>query len=639
VAPGLHGWQEKPKFRARTELIQVEASVLDKGRRPVRGLTAEDFVVRENGKPQQIEAFSEFDLPSSEKSGIAWFDRAPFDVETNDSDKARLVAIVLDDAMIPQEPSFVRQTKLIGREIVNRLGPRDAASVVFTRDNRSARSFTSDHAKLLAAIDAFNGGPAFFQPDDYPLWVASEITVSDVADALIAQPNRRKVLVLVSVGIGIYPQLEATTTEMRDSLDVREKQIRLHDLLQDTLNRARRANVAIYTFDPGGVGGLPFYCRNGGGRCPLPSIRLRPSEQFPAFRDYLTTLPANTGGRPNFADDPIAGIDEMFAENQSFYLLGYRQSTPAKAGEYRRLEVTVKRKGVDVRSSNMAYREPTADERALKLREPQPTSGAKALASVLPDGSIPLRLNLIPLASTTGTGATVVVAVGVTEPRAEETLNQPLPESLHMLMRAFTMDGAPRAERSSTVSVRLETAASSGQSPVTYEVIGRLDIAKPGAYTVRVGIDAKAQSMAASVFADLDVPDFTSALALSGVAIGQSRGSRFAEGDLQALLPFLPTTLRTFSSNDRVSALLYLYEAKDNKTFPVNVRTVIRDKADAAVYDRNESLPAERFGLDRRADVRLELPLETLAAGPFLLTFEATHHDKSIRRDVVFNVR
>lgn len=49
----------QPIFRGGTDLVQVDVSVLDGKRRPVRGLTAADFTVLEDGQPREIQAFTE----------------------------------------------------------------------------------------------------------------------------------------------------------------------------------------------------------------------------------------------------------------------------------------------------------------------------------------------------------------------------------------------------------------------------------------------------------------------------------------------------------------------------------------------------------------------------------------------------
>jgi hypothetical protein len=48
---------QRPVFRAGIDSVSVDAVVTDKQGRPVLDLTAEDFEVREDGKPQSIDNF------------------------------------------------------------------------------------------------------------------------------------------------------------------------------------------------------------------------------------------------------------------------------------------------------------------------------------------------------------------------------------------------------------------------------------------------------------------------------------------------------------------------------------------------------------------------------------------------------
>ena len=61
-------------FRSRREVITVDAIVRDKSGAIVRGLTAEDFEIREDGRPQQVLNFSFEEIK----------DKAPARVETAD---------------------------------------------------------------------------------------------------------------------------------------------------------------------------------------------------------------------------------------------------------------------------------------------------------------------------------------------------------------------------------------------------------------------------------------------------------------------------------------------------------------------------------------------------------------------------
>ena len=66
----------RPRFRGGTDLVQVDVSVLDNNRHPVRGLTASDFTVLEDGRPREIQAFSEVYLPDRVRAEAASFGRA-----------------------------------------------------------------------------------------------------------------------------------------------------------------------------------------------------------------------------------------------------------------------------------------------------------------------------------------------------------------------------------------------------------------------------------------------------------------------------------------------------------------------------------------------------------------------------------
>jgi hypothetical protein len=57
--------QEPPRFPAATEIVRIDAVVVDKAGRPVTGLTADDFTVEENGKPRPSASFEPIDVRSA----------------------------------------------------------------------------------------------------------------------------------------------------------------------------------------------------------------------------------------------------------------------------------------------------------------------------------------------------------------------------------------------------------------------------------------------------------------------------------------------------------------------------------------------------------------------------------------------
>src|SRR5690349_11895626 len=100
VGATLAAFQDRQTFRATTDLVQVDVSVLDGDRRPVRGLSAADFTVFEDGKPRPIAAFIPVDLAPrapAAAGAASWLrDVAPDAVDNSVRPEGRLVIIMLD---------------------------------------------------------------------------------------------------------------------------------------------------------------------------------------------------------------------------------------------------------------------------------------------------------------------------------------------------------------------------------------------------------------------------------------------------------------------------------------------------------------------------------------------------------------
>src|SRR5215210_8536488 len=72
----------QPTFQSGVDIVQVDVSVLDRDRRPVRGLTAADFTVLEDGKPRPITVFNPIEIEEhpARVDGVApWVRDVPAD--------------------------------------------------------------------------------------------------------------------------------------------------------------------------------------------------------------------------------------------------------------------------------------------------------------------------------------------------------------------------------------------------------------------------------------------------------------------------------------------------------------------------------------------------------------------------------
>jgi VWFA-related protein len=147
-----------PQFKTGIEVRQLDVVVVDGDGRPVRGLTAADFTVLEDGKPQKISTLEEVAVPAAETAPAAWMRDVAPDTRTNDiPTDGRLIVVLMDDA-VTRDPELIEPARRIGREIVRQMGPADLAAVVYTLQNSKSQDFTSDRGRLLAAVERFAPG-------------------------------------------------------------------------------------------------------------------------------------------------------------------------------------------------------------------------------------------------------------------------------------------------------------------------------------------------------------------------------------------------------------------------------------------------------------------------------------------------
>ena len=359
-------------FRTGVDVIRLDVTVLDKKRQPIRGLTANDFVVKENGRVQRIVAVTEVDGAAADPAPSAWMRHAAPDVTSNDlADRlgeGQAVAIILDDLTIPQESvEMTVSAREIARYIVNSLGPSDVAAIVYPFKPGRTEDFTRDRNKLLAAIDKFDPEQPeyrYLQPRysgpiegdiqryntalgrDPCLQIQPVIpTLRAVTSRLATVPNRRKALFYLSQGLAF------TFTPGRTRC-----QGLLYDELRKTFETAQRYNVNIHGIDPAGAAGyqrLLQQPRLVNGRLVAERDLIGARQVASVRHDFLELLAEQTGGRPvTDSDDLEAAVAGIFEEYGTYYLLGYETTNGEPDGKFRRLEVDVAGRDVEVRTKS-----------------------------------------------------------------------------------------------------------------------------------------------------------------------------------------------------------------------------------------------------------------------------------------------
>ncbi len=650
-------------FRGGTDLVQVDVSVLDGKRHPVRGLTAGDFTIFEDGQPREIQAFSEVDLPDRLQSRDAsWTRDVPSDVATNQAveHEGRLVIILLDRTIPVGEPTIA--ARRIAAAAINQIGPGDLAAVVST-SNGAVQNLTSDRTRLLRAISETDlstdisdeareieaavfalTGRTWSTLNDGRCQCGLCVleTITHVADAVQGPSRRRKVLFF----IGSDLLLQAADAPGDPANDV-GCQKRLKDARATMFTAVDRANLTIHSLDPSGLANVSpttrasSTLRPGSGPFGAAAVTASTGENL-RRQGNLQVLPDRTGGRAvmntNGAD---LVVPEIFRESDSYYLIGFRSSDPSANGKFHQITVKTTRRGLDVRARSGYTASASVNPANLaaangSLSEPV----REALTGLLPEAATSVDLNTATFAVAGTRKVAVVLTVGVAGFAAVRSDGSGAQRGspLEIVATAFDPGGRPTAMTRQSLELSWPASAATGER--RFDALSRLDLT-PGEYEVRVAVSGAERT--ASVFSYLTVPAFDSApLSLSNIVTGATAGTLTAPKDFLApLLPIVPTARREFARSDRLVAFFRIYQgtARQDPLASVQVRSAIVDAQGAVVASETKTMDAGQFTTGRAADYYVTLPLTTLAPGEYLLRVETTMGSRATGRAMRFVVK
>ena len=625
-------------FRGGVELVQLDVSVLDHNRHPVRGLTASDFTVSVDGRRLPVIAFKAVDVPPPSPPApgrAAWVREVAPDVVTNAHGAGRIVAILIDDYSFSEaaiELPGVRKAKETALAVVDALGPGDRAAVLFSGDGRTSQAFTSERALLRAAIEQAPLFGSDLTPDDSRqrglcyCGACSIDALGRLAESLRSVPDERKIVMYISAGSII----EIPRWQNLDECIQRKR-----DAMHDAIRQAHIANVTIQAFDPKGL--IAPRNRNAarGGNPMLPGYSA-PIEQTETRRvEFLRTMAESTGGRAAVNDNDVERhVPAVLAESGSYYLLGVERPTGGREGELRRVQVRVDRGGVSVRTRS-GYYDPRPDEiEAIAAVKVANDPGA-AMRGAVPRTDIPLDLAVAPFA-TSGTQAVLAIALGVSIPPESGAPSAPDDgDDVEVLAELFNPEtGQSRGRTRQQVSV---AAGPSGATPHYYELFPHVSI-HPGRYELRVAVRAD-DGRTASVYRSVEIPDFRAALAASGLVLGVEPSPRTGSSDaLRKLLPVIPTARRRFTSSDRVTAFMRVYQhAAAFQPTSVTMRLV--DANDAVLREHRQELDGTSVSGGSVADYQRPLDIHDLPAGEYLLTLDVEGRRTTIGRAARFRLQ
>jgi VWFA-related protein len=636
VAPSAEQGErpQQPAFRAGVELVQLDVSVADGDRRPVRGLTASDFTVLIDGRREPVVAFKAVDLsPAPPPPAAAWVRDVAPEVVNNARPSGRVIAILIDDYSFSEaaiDVGGVRKARDTALAVLNDLGPDDKAAVLFTGYARTAQAFTSNRALLRDAIEKAPLFGSDLTPDASAArgfcycGVCSIDALGRISESLRSLPEQRKILVYISAGS--YTEIQRRGAD--------ECLQRKRDAMHDSIRQAHLANVTIQAVDPKGV--VTFRGRDAarGGVIGVP-MPANPLEEIAKLRqEFLRTMAETTGGRAVVNNNNMdVQVPSLLAESSSYYLLGVERPAAREDGRLRRIEVRVNRRGISVRT-RQGYFDPTREEIEVAAKMAASGDPSQAILGALPKATIPLDLAVAPFATVGGDGA-LAISLGVTATPDVEAPSRPLADDVEVLAELFNIETGQSAgvERQHVAVTWSRPEAGSGY----YEVFSQLN-AKPGRYELRVGLRAD-DGRTSGVYASVEIPEFDRDLSASGLILSAEPAAKSAPNDaFDDLLPANPTARRVFRATDRVNAFLRVYQ--NTRSFAATtVTTQLTDANNKVIADEVKALDGRSVLSGSAAGHSFVVPTWTLAPGEYLLTMQVESRGRTLQRTSRFRVQ
>ena len=614
---------QQPVFKSGVNYVRADVVVTDGDDKPITDLTVGDFEIREKGRLQRITDFEHISVPLAERSIDLRAEPAPPpDVGSNAAPSRDSRAIVILISQV--RPADLVPLKRLLTEFVRGLTAHDSVAITYTSRSDINQDFTNDVGRLAWAIDnatASMGGHTG----------SLEIAFKSVITALAAAPHARKAIFYVSNGTGLPIRPDAPRDSRGQPLSTSTKTALragdAFDRMLDVFDKARQANVPIYTIDPHGPAS-PESVENLGN---IASAGAREGyvKMIQARHDMLHIVAANTGGRAFVNQSNLLGAArQIVAENGSYYLLGYYPDPWAADGEFHPIDVSVKRPGLRVRA-----RPGYLTERRVPVTLARPVRLVDSLRDGMAGGELQLRAFAAPIAPTRR-GARTYLTVDVSYP-AVLSERPRADDRLQLAWVALDPDARILASGEETLRVPL---AQTGRDAFTLSVNSVID-APRGRTVLRIAAASDTLGVRGTVHMPIEVPrldDQPLVVAPLVLAATADRSVRIAHtGSSAKMLPFQPTTRRVFGAQEGVGVYVRVFPTRPlGVTAEVNLR-----RGDAVLRTLPLALtPVE--GEKQAMQGQVGVPLAGLASGEYVIELTARLESGAIAtRGVVVTVR
>jgi VWFA-related protein len=596
---------EDEVVRITTNLVQVDAVVLDGDGNPVTNLRPDEVQIYEDGRPRKITNFS-YIADTGGRAGAAapspTNGAAPPPSRLRPEDVRRTIALVVDDLGLSFQT--IHSTRRALKKFVDeQMRPGDMVAIIRTSGGVGAlQQFTSDRRQLYAAIEAVKwygldrSGPTPFEPTDTPTpgtkgpemdakkaeqksdledlsTVGTLGAIGHVVRGLRDLPGR-KTVVVISDGIRVQDDADPA----RDT--------RTGRALRRLIDQAARASVVIHTMN---AAGLQWYSASAADSLATHNgLGVRDVQQMgelvsgraaaiAARQAGLSLLAEKTGGSAVYdSNDLGAGIRRVMNDAAGYYLIGYQPDEAtfdAKTGRrlFHRLSLKVTRPGkFRVRMRDGFFGVP--DEEATAPSGTQRDQLAGALLSPFGASGVSVRLtSLFANDAKTGSFTRSILYVDANDLTFKEEADGWRTATFDVVTVTFDEAGNPVDELSRTDALRVRDEAYRQVLKYGFVYYAVLPVKRPGAYQLRTVLRDHESGRVGSAGQFVEIPDLKKRrLALSGLVLdtsapGQPAAVQESEGARPQPDPRAGEAVRHFKAGMLMRYGFVIYNARLDK--------------------------------------------------------------------------
>jgi VWFA-related protein len=643
--------QRPPVIRSGINFVSVDVIVTDKKTGDVvLDMKQEDFEVREDKKPQQVETFDLVKIDALSAPAAAPKEiRNEIDEEREARQpNVRLFILFLDDYHVRRGNDLAVRRPLMDF-IANQLAPQDMVAIMYPLTPVTALTFTRNRDSMISAINHFEGRKGLYEPRNqfeekyayYPAQqveqVRNDVTMTALQGAAVklgGMRDGRKSVIFVSEGftatlpaqvndpIAAMPRVGNRAPAGAETNDPRaesQKFFNTADLMSrmrevyDTFNRN---NTSIYAVDPRGLAAFEYDVNQGVG---LQTDR----QNLNSTIDTLHVLADNTDGRAIVNRNDLAtGMKQIMRDASGYYLLGYTSASAPTDGKFHSIEVRVKRPNVEVRARKgyWAYTVEDVARATSEAKSGPPPAIANALSTVIepPTGGHSTRF-------WTGTdrganGKSRVTFVWEPRPAQQGARADDAPSK--MMVTATAPDGSP-VFRGPAVAPEPDPAnpTAPAGAAVTFD-------ATPGQIEMRLVVENARGQVVDSTTQSLTVPDYSrTQISFGTPRVFHARTAREAlliRNNVDAQ----PSAAREFSRAERLLIRVDAYTQDGGKA---DVTARLLNRQGTAMSDVPVLAPEGK-------PLLIDVPLASLAAGEYVIELNAKSPSGTAQQLIGFKV-